>query len=87
VQEVLPRVGTPAPEVQRLGYVHAQCLRDSGAGDRSPVVPRAAARRSQVVPRSKQLGSQAIGPSCTHDCTPANATASRGQPSGGICWQ
>jgi hypothetical protein len=36
---------------------HAQCLRDSDAGDRSPVVPRAAARRSQVVPRSKQLGS------------------------------
>ena len=38
--------------------VHAQCLRDSGAGDRSRVVPRAAARRSRVVPRSKQLGSQ-----------------------------
>jgi hypothetical protein len=30
----------------------AQCLRDSGAGDRSPVVPRAAARRSLVVPRA-----------------------------------
>ena len=27
----MPRVGTPAPEVQRLGYT-AQCLRDSGAG-------------------------------------------------------
>jgi hypothetical protein len=50
--------------------VHAQCLRDSGAGDtslvvpraaarRSLVVPRAAARRSLVVPQSKQLGSQA----------------------------
>jgi hypothetical protein len=38
--------------------VHAQCLRDSGAGDKSRVVPRAAARRSRVVPRSKQLGSQ-----------------------------
>jgi hypothetical protein len=38
--------------------VHAQCLRDSGAGDRSRVVPRAAPRRSRVVPRSKQLGSQ-----------------------------
>jgi len=49
--------------------VHAQCLRDSGAGDTSLVVPRAAARqslvvpreaarRSQVVPQSKQLGSQ-----------------------------
>jgi hypothetical protein len=39
--------------------VHAQCLGDPGAGDRSPVVPRAAARRSQMVPpRSKQLGSQ-----------------------------
>ena len=49
--------------------VHAQCLRDSGAGDmslvvsraaarRSLVVPREAARRSQVVPQSKQLGSQ-----------------------------
>jgi hypothetical protein len=37
--------------------VHAQCLRDSGAGDRSLVVSRAAARRSQVVPRSKQLDS------------------------------
>jgi hypothetical protein len=38
--------------------VHAQCLRDPGAGDRSRVAPRAAARRSRVVPRSKQLGSQ-----------------------------
>jgi hypothetical protein len=38
--------------------VHAQCLRDSGAGDGSPVVSRAAARQSQVVPRSKQLDSQ-----------------------------
>jgi hypothetical protein len=53
----VPRVGTPAPEVQRLGYT-AQCLRDSGAGYTSLVVPRAAARRSQVVPHSKQLGSQ-----------------------------
>ena len=54
--------------MQRLGYT-AQCLRDSGAGDKSLVVPRAAARhslvvpreaarRSQVVPQSKQLGSQ-----------------------------
>jgi hypothetical protein len=38
--------------------VHAQCLRDSGAGDTSLVVPRAAARRSQVVPQSKQLAAR-----------------------------
>jgi hypothetical protein len=53
-----PSTGTPAPEVQSTDGVHAQCLSDSGAGDRSLVVPRAAARRSQVVLRSKQLGSQ-----------------------------
>jgi hypothetical protein len=59
---VPPVAGAPSRHTGTGGAadgVHAQCLRDSGAGDRSRVVPRAAARRSRVVPRSKQLGSQA----------------------------
>ena len=65
--------------------VHAQCLRDPGAGDTSLVVPRAAARqslvvpreaarRSQVVPQSKQLGSQ------TRRCRAEQAAGTGSQP-------
>jgi hypothetical protein len=69
---VLPVGGAPSRHTGTGGAtagVHAQCLRDPGAGEASLVVPRAAgrqslvvpreaARRSQVVPQSKQLGSQ-----------------------------
>jgi hypothetical protein len=58
---VPPVVGAPSRHTGTGGAtdgVHTQCLRDPGAGDRSRVVPRAAARRSESSGAPKQAARQ-----------------------------